>query len=222
MFRMKFQPTADYSSSGDEEDERTVRVDSLVGCSPEPTPKAVIFEGRVGKFGKIRPLPASDKKPPHFADGLSSLRSMILSPTAQVVPISSPKPKLAVVDLVNLEEPAQDSTDSLPREATVVLNAKSLPVNDCTTDKTTVVACLHYQDSAEGQDSKVVLMEAVVEPPCALLESRTDSSRSESSECSTSTCRSEEEDEAMREVMNKLMEERKNILLKSDHVSVVF
>ena len=210
MFRMKFQSTMEYSS-GEEGNERTVRQsngDATV--QSDPFPKGVVFEGNVGKFLKVRSLPSTDITIPQgFTDGHSSLRSMTLSPTAQVAP----------EELINLEESTQGSADSLHLQVKNVHalgGTTSLRVNHRIIHKssTIVVTNLHCQASTRPQDSKMVSVEA----PCALVTARKtdDSSRStELSECSTPSHRNEEE-KAMTEIVDKLIQERKNVVHSAD------
>lgn len=201
MFRMKFvsRDTArdDEDSSVDEKNgsERELyreRTADAVCCSPESAPP-VIYEGRVGKFGRIRRISKSNNNvacPVACHD--TTLRSSTVSPNVA----TTGSKNCADVDLTSLDKPAQESL----------------------ADKNIFVTYIHYQTSLKFPD---VEMESVSSQAPVLLETRTSSdmrstsSDSDSEGCSVSVSEGKptcdlKENEVVQGMIKKLIQKSKN------------
>jgi len=229
MFRMKFQ-TRDAAGADEEigvQERYRERTAESVDCSPASAP-AVLFEGRVGKFGKIQRFPN-----PGEAVALhdSSLRSLTLSPN-----VANPGSKdSADVDL-------EGSVQEVPHYAIIFdVDVVKEPVNpfaeslhvkiqgstkESLSDKNVIVTNIHYQTSVKRQD---VDMDSVSSQALAFGEARAYCVQSATpdvdSECRSSYMnkgkpRREHENEAVTLMTKKLMQSKSKDNEPSGHDDV--
>lgn len=251
MFRMNFQSRdtadededscADGKNNGSVQERYRERFGESVSYSPEAEPPTVVFEGRVGKFGRIQRLSSSNKAThPAAHHASSSLRSLILSPNVA----TTGSKYCADVDLSNFKGPAQDA--ELPHYAAIIFDvdvlkelvkpfAESLHIKiqgstkESLADKKIIVSYIHYQTSAVIKRQDVEKGSVSSPTQAALLEARTDFMPSASSDADSECCSSymdegkpmcDKENEAVTGMIGKLMEKRKNKIQLNGHDDV--